>query len=244
MTCASHKFTRQFGKSKSEPSPQQHEGLIKAHGRPLISLGISSLSSSDLQPLLDCCPVLEHIAVYRYHWLREKRYSHATLAAMDVFVWVPISKSYAQSGASYDAASEQRRESMPALRIIRYIWGFSNANRLWYVPPPVLAPVYHDTVVTEVIWWDDYTTALPQSSWLAFIVSHGSEMHGIDAEDPDYVPDAEDDGGSVEDSESDSDSDSDAITVGDDEMETDEDIGVVEDISAEEALEIYRRMLH
>ncbi|KAJ7101306.1 hypothetical protein B0H15DRAFT_815620 [Mycena belliarum] len=217
--------------------------LLKACGQRLKSLEILyfeilSFAKRSLQAIFDYCPILEHIAVSYGVYSDLLGCSHPTLASLDVFVadTVPWPTDIISNPLFIGHAVNLNPQSFPSLRICRFLRGSSVLNELRYTPAPALPPTADGSIILELASLNNRATSdFPLSSWLPAFLSHEYDSDEDSDEDPDYVYVSEDDGGSVTDSESGSDSD--AISVSDDDAGN----GAVDgEISAEEALEIYR----
>ncbi|KAJ7101280.1 hypothetical protein B0H15DRAFT_407869 [Mycena belliarum] len=217
--------------------------FFRGCGQKLKSIEILYPAQQSLHAILDCCPIIEYIAVGYEEYVDFLGSSHPTLASLDVFVddTVPWYPDTINDPISLSQGSNLNQRSFPSLRICRFLHGSILLHHLRYTPPPALppGPSADGSIVLEVTSLNSRATSdFPLLSWLPVFLSHEFGSDEDSDEDPDYVPPSEDDGGSVSDSESGSDSD--AITVSDSEEGSS---AIDGDISAEEALEMYRRTL-
>ncbi|KAJ6576085.1 hypothetical protein DFH09DRAFT_1150340 [Mycena vulgaris] len=201
--------------------------VLDAYGRTIRTLTISYNTRGSLQELVNCCPVLEHLGVSG--GLCVAPLDHPTLQSVDIFRDFSTPEDVdclkgnlpaLRSCRSLDGALSYLGGAFPTLAI-RSEGGGDDSRR-----PADGPPLYHD---------------LPQSSWLALLLSDVGTAAESSDDDSDYISQSDDDDGSVEDS--DSASDSDADTVSEDGrgnafyMEEDW------EIDADEALSIFRGTL-
>ncbi|KAJ7676177.1 hypothetical protein B0H17DRAFT_1080465 [Mycena rosella] len=203
----------------------QVQTFLDAYGRTIKTLVVLFLKLGDLQLLLDRCPVLEHISASASFCLWPLH--PPTLRSIDILCY-PID-------AGVIGQSEWK---FPALRVCRYMDGGLEHFRDISPTIPTGDEVGSDelTVVT-----DDSLPHLPQSSWLAVMLSEVGAADDSSDDDPDYVFNSDDDdGGSMDDSDSDSDSDAHTVSEGwVDEFRMPEDC----EIDSDEALAIFRSTL-
>ncbi|KAJ7624278.1 hypothetical protein DFH06DRAFT_1339989 [Mycena polygramma] len=174
-------------------------GFLHRYGRTVTDLMVEAVdrrgSPQAMQPLLNLCPILRYLRVSESHLVTPLQ--HKTVCRLDI-----------KSDGNYNLLPEEReferlRSGFPALRACRYIEGYGCNDFVAY-PPPVL----HDepgSPPTVVMAYQSVHFDLPESSWLAMILSEECFGDEGSSEDSDYVFDSEDDdGGSVDDSDTDS----------------------------------------
>ncbi|KAJ7101291.1 hypothetical protein B0H15DRAFT_927139 [Mycena belliarum] len=226
-----------FGLPAYAKRREQLDAFLAAYGFTLTSLAVSYLKGGSLQALLDRCPMLEYIAVSRDVFAALPTNHHPTLAAIDVFVDNHIPDIYTIP-FFIQKSVHRNQASLPALRICRYLLGSSILDHLRYTPPPVIPIADSSNIASGAVRLDNPAISdLPQCSCLALILSSERDSAAEDSdEDSDYVL-LDEDLVSL-DEDSDSESTSGAITVSDEDEWTSEG-----DISAQEALEIFRGTL-